>query len=374
MAAETRTTSAERTAERGGRNELLIVGPFREGRVGGIHRYIDEQRRRFDGEFAVAVYNVAGEPVGNGLTWFITGFLRSLVAAMEFPFRSPPDIVHLHTSHGYSFYRTSVYALFAAYVWRRPVVLHVHGSSFDEFVDTKFWPVRRLQSAVFDAVDRVVVLSEYWRDALEDRVDGDKLRVVPNAVVPTEYEPSYDADPPHLVFVSSLIPRKGVYELVTAIECAQDRGIPFRATIAGNGPLVTIVEELAADYENVDYLGRVSEERKRELLNRGSVFVLPTYAEGLPIALLEGMAGGNAVVSTTVGAIPEVVGPENGVLVEPGDERRVAEALGNLLASPDRIKHMARRNRRLVETEYSWSRATERLTRIYNEGLETTQP
>ena len=93
--------------------------------------------------------------------------------------------------------------------------------------------------------------------------------------------------------------------------------------------------------------------------------MLPTYAEGLPIALLEGMAGGNALVSTRVGSIPDVVGEENGELIESGNTGALADALARLIRSPMRIEQMARRNRKLVESTYSWEQASERLTRLY---------
>lgn len=61
-----------------------------------------------------------------------------------------------------------------------------------------------------------------------------------------------------------------------------------------------------------------------ELLRKSSVLVLPSYNEGLPMAILEGMACGKAIISTTVGAIPEVVKKENGILVQPGDVTALA--------------------------------------------------
>ncbi|WP_321169864.1 glycosyltransferase family 4 protein [Salinigranum rubrum] len=169
-----------------------------------------------------------------------------------------------------------------------------------------------------------------------------------------------------MVFVSNLIERKGVRELVTALGSvlADDRG-SLRVDIAGDGPLSDLVESLAEEHQRVTYHGYVSEERKRALLERGSVYVLPSYAEGLPIALLEGMAGGNAAVATTVGSIPEVVDDRSGRLVEPGDDDALAAALESLVASPTTVQEMARRNRSLIETRYSWERVVTQLVEAY---------
>ena len=342
--------------------DILLVGTFGGG---GIHHYVEEQAARLPDDYDVSTYDMATPEHGSGLVWFLLSFLRSAWAVAKFPLRRPPDVVHVHCSHRFSFYRAAPYTLFAALAWRRPVILHIHGSSFDEFAETDSAPVRWLQSIVFGRADRIVVLSAYWRDVLAGRVHPEKIQVLPNAVDPSEYDPDFGAEPPHVVFVSNLVERKGVTELVEAIDTLADRGVEFRASIAGSGPLDAVVAGAAERHEHVEQLGYVSEAEKRDLLDSGAVFTLPTYAEGLPIAMLEGMAGGNAVVSTTVGSIPEVIGEENGILIDPGDPTALADALESLVTDVERTRGMARRNRALVETKYSWDRATDRLERIY---------
>lgn len=343
--------------------DLLIVGP--ESRAtGGVARYVNEQRERLAADVDPRVYNV-GTPKGEGWRWFVTAFLVSLRDALLFPFRSRPDVVHVHSSHGFAFYRASFYVLFSALVWQCPVVLHIHGSSFDEFVANASAPVRLLQSFVFRACERIVVLSEYWREVLGQRASEKKLVTVPNAVDAGEYRPEFGADP-HVAFVSNHVERKGIGELVDAIETLQRDGTSeFRVSIAGDGPLSHRAEELADRYDNVDYLGYVSETEKRRLLDSASIYVLPTYGEGLPIALLEGMAGGNAVVTTGVGSIPEVVDDSNGTLVEPGDSDELAEALREMIEDPDAVTAMGETNRETVRDQYSWPAVIDRLTDTY---------
>jgi glycosyltransferase involved in cell wall biosynthesis len=155
--------------------------------------------------------------------------------------------------------------------------------------------------------------------------------------------------------------------LVEAVDRLQrDDDVPeFRTRIAGDGPESNHARRLADRYDAVEYLGYVSEREKRQVLEEASIYVLPTYAEGLPIALLEGMAGGNAAVSTDVGSIPEVVGDENGRLVTPGDVDSLTIVLRELVSAPDTIESMGRANARLVREEYSWSTAATRLIELY---------
>jgi glycosyltransferase involved in cell wall biosynthesis len=80
------------------------------------------------------------------------------------------------------------------------------------------------------------------------------------------------------------------------------------------------------------------------------------------------MAGGNAVITTTVGSIPEVLGPDNGVLVEPGDVDALTDAIVELVGSPATVEGMGRRNRQLVSESFSWNTVTKRLLELYDEA------
>ncbi|TKX53137.1 glycosyltransferase, partial [Halorubrum sp. SS7] len=126
------------------------------------------------------------------------------------------------------------------------------------------------------------------------------------------------------------------------------------------------------------YVGFVSEERKRDLLGEGSVYVLPTRAEGLPIAVLEAMAGANAIVSTDVGGIPSLVDEANGALVVPGDGRALTDALEEVLADPEATERMGRVSRRRIEESYAWPDVVEELLSLYARALDddaaTTPP
>lgn len=349
---------------------VLVVGPT-GGKSGGIGRYIVEQLRHLDDEVSVDLYNTKTVGSSDGALELLRGVVDGVANWARFPFARRPDVVHVHTSHYFSFYLSSFYVLYAAYVWKRPVILHVHGSSFDEFVRDAPLPRALFQSLVFDATDAVVVLSEYWRTALSTRVEDRKLVVLPNAVVLDQYDPDVSPDAHHLVFVSNHVERKGIVEATEAIARLYDEGFEFQTTIAGTGPLSHHAEALADEYEHVEYVGYITEEEKYALLSRGSVYILPTYAEGLPIAILEAMAGGNAIVTTDVGSIPSVVDDANGVLVSPGNVDELTEAIEPLLSDLDRTRRMCKESRTRVESGYSWEAMTERLVSLYRRVLNT---
>ena len=360
--------------------DLLIVGPASRD-TGGVAQFLTEQQRHLPAAVDVTVHDdgTTDRAFGDRPVRALADGVRAVAGLRDL---APPDVVHIHSSHGLSFYRAAAYVGHAKAVWDARVVLHVHGSSFDEFVTEANAPVERIQSAVFDATDAVIVLSSYWRDVLAERVAAEKLAVVPNGVDPSAYAPretatdraavSRDcgepvpADAPTVAFVSNHVPRKGIGELVTALDRLYERDGPeFEAVIAGDGPLSDRAADLAARREPVTYRGYVSESEKRDLLRDADVYALPSHAEGLPIGLLEGMAADNAVVTTDVGAIPEVVDDAGGRIVDPGDVAELTDTLETLLADPESVREMGTHNRRLVEQRYAWDAVVERLMAIY---------
>jgi glycosyltransferase involved in cell wall biosynthesis len=202
-------------------------------------------------------------------------------------------------------------------------------------------------------------------------VSPDKIETIPNAIDPSDYNPEWNCSIAHIVFISNLIGRKGVRELIEAIHRVdQSSSREYRVTIAGKGPLSSNVEELAVETDCVDYRGFVSEREKRSIIESGSIYVLPSYAEGLPIAILEGMAGGNAIVSTTVGSIPEVVSKDNGITVEPRDVDGLESAIRELIDNPERTEKMGRRSRKLADEQYSWEYVAGRLKKVYRDCVD----
>lgn len=334
---------------------------------GGIHHYVEHLDGQLGDQYETTIHDMYSDPSGSGLIWAIKSTLLSILAVFKFTLRRRPDIVHVHASQSFSFFRASPYILLAAYVWRRPVLLHVHGSSFDEFLEPDSGITHWFTSRVINATDGVIVLSAYWRDVLEPIVDGVPIHIVPNAVDPSGYDPQYHHNTPMVTFVSSLIERKGVPEFLEAVSTLSDTLTPtFDVAIAGDGHLAPMVEQTASEHDQVTYHGYLSESEKRDLLSQSSIFVLPSHAEGLPIALLEGMSGGNAVVSTTVGAIPEVVSEEGGMLIEPADTSALQQAIREMIVSPSKVAKMGQYNRRQIAEDYTWQVVTDRLTAIYD--------
>ncbi len=255
--------------------------------------------------------------------------VRRLIVSLA---RDRNAIVHIHGASRASFWRKSVFMAIALAA-RCPVIFHLHGGGFARFYDEECGPVRkRIVRFLLERAARIIVLSNQWRAWVSSAMHNPNVVCIANPM-PMHPEPAVARRRNVLLFLGRLERAKGVFDLVDAL-------VELRAT----HPDVRLV--LAGD--DVDGLGRYAEERgvadavhlagwvgpeqKRALLDSAAVFVLPSYAEGSPISLLEAMAAGLPSVATAVGGIPDVVADGvNGMLVEPGDVAMLARVLRKLL-------------------------------------------
>lgn len=154
--------------------------------------------------------------------------------------------------------------------------------------------------------------------------------------------------PPRLLYVGRLDYKKGVAVLLQALAKLRDQGLRAQLDIAGSGPDREEFERLARELDlsrEVSFLGfiKMGPELWR-IYGEHDILVLPSFTEGIPKAIIEAFANGLAVVATRVGGIPDLVGPENGLLVPPHDVESLAQALGELLRDADRCSRLARNN------------------------------
>jgi glycosyltransferase involved in cell wall biosynthesis len=142
----------------------------------------------------------------------------------------------------------------------------------------------------------------------------------------------------------------------------------LRIECAGDGDLGK-VERYAAAMNmaaRVKMRGWLDQEASEQLLSRAAAFVLPSYAEGLPMSLLEAMAAGCPVVATRVGGIPDLITDGvDGLLVAPGDPHALAAALQRILRDPAFARQLGNAARRTIANRYTAERSLERLEQIY---------
>jgi glycosyltransferase involved in cell wall biosynthesis len=175
--------------------------------------------------------------------------------------------------------------------------------------------------------------------------------------------------------VASLTAKKGHEVLLRAVARLRDSGVVCSLVVAGEGPDRQRLEQLSEQLgvsTHVFFLGHVA--NPPDVLGAIDVFVLPSLIEGLPLALLEAMYAGRACVATAVGGVPEVISSgDNGLLVPPGDEVALAEAISTL-GSVDLRRRLGAAARRSIENGFTEATYLESLEALYLELAEPHVP
>lgn len=239
------------------------------------------------------------------------------------------DVVHIHGSMKTSFFRKSPYLLISK-LFGKKVIYHMHAAMVSEYFENVSSFKLRFIRKIFSLYDLRVCLGVPWVKVLED-VTGSRWEVLHNPMSPAKpcSLRSVDAEC-QFVFLGELSARKGVEDLLHAFSLGRRAGLKACLKVAGNGDierLSQLCKELDIT-QSVEFLGWICAEEKHELLCQSDVVVLPSYAEGLPMSVLEGMSYGRLVIATPVGATEDAIhNGVNGILVNPGDVNALSHTL-----------------------------------------------
>jgi len=283
------------------------------------------------------------------------------------------NILHIHSASWWSFRRKMV-LIFLAKVFRRKVIVHIHGGKFDFYYHHAFLIEKKLIRYALSIVDRVVVLSQEWQQKIETFCDQDKIVVIPNCVHRVELTAEIYAEkvrsPKNIIFLGDIISRKGVYDLVEAIRILNYAACDVQVFLYGSGELEEVrsrVDSLGLA-EIIKIPGWINPEQKEEVLRKAYLFVLPSYFEGLPVSILEALAHAVPVISTPIGGIPNaVIDGFNGYLVATNSPKKLAERIEYLLENEPVWKKFSTNAYNIAKSRFSMEFLEEQLCRMYAE-------
>lgn len=284
------------------------------------------------------------------------------------------DLVHLHMA-AYGSILRKVLLLMVARAFSVPVLIHLHGADFVEFMDRlpvfmRDFLINRLKSATY-----LVAIGDYWCYYVTQSlgIPTDRVVVIHNGVPDPLREAGIAertasrADH-RLLSLGELGPRKGTPEVLAALATPEVRELAWSAVLAGNGPVEAYRDEtrrlnLA---ERVELPGWIESARAWRLLAESGIFLLPSRMEGLPVAILEAMAIGATVITTPVGAITDAIEEGvTGLLVPAGDAPALAQAIARLLRDPALRARLAEAARRRFEERFTIERTAEKIAALY---------
>jgi glycosyltransferase involved in cell wall biosynthesis len=273
-----------------------------------------------------------------------------------------------HLSHVHMHF-TSTVGLLARRLAPMRTSATIHGP--DEFKDPSDFHLREK----IEAFDLICTISEYGRSQLmssSDKSQWNKLRVARLGVDPTLYTPRPPRENPSLfeiLFVGRLAPVKGPHVLVAALDRLLREGRPVRLRFVGDGPDRPGLERNVAERginQHVIFEGWRNADRVRALYQQADIFALPSFAEGIPVVLMEAMAMEIACVTTRITGIPELIRHEvDGLLVTPSSEHELAAAIARLCDDPQLRVNLGKSARQRILEDYDLRRNTEQLAAIF---------
>ncbi len=303
-------------------------------------------------------------PGVKALMWQLFYFVEAGVLAEHL--RSG-GVRHLHNHFGNS---SCSVAMLASGLAGIPFSFTEHGPAI--FFEVDRWALgEKIARARF-----VVAISHFCRSQLmlfSDPVHWGKIAIVHCGVDPAVYgrEPR-GVFGKRVVFVGRLDPVKGAPLLIEAIARVLPTHPEARLTLVGDGPARAMAETKAAELgiaAAVTFAGFQSQGRVAALLEEADMLVLPSFAEGVPVVLMEAMASRIPVIASRVAGVQELV--EDGVAgftVPPGDVDTLAERMARLMADPVMAAQMGRAGRAMVEREFDIAREGEWLAKIFRAG------
>ncbi len=376
---------------------------------GGVERRIIETTKRLISQAEITVYS--GTKAGfkkptviNGVSFVPCQSTDKLFPVDDWVFNRSvskkaseinADVYEAHLSSGYGLLKA-----LKKQGSSKPFIHTVHGVLADEYQQAKqngyqafrgrianqfMRRLAKLEGETAKNATLIVTISKYSLENMRKYYDVDKskVRIVPNGVDAEKFKPTEDQqaakrqfgldDQPVVLFVGSLIPRKGLHFLVEAAKKVVKQQADAKFVIVGDGPLKN---QLLSDLGNANvsgnfvFLSGLSEDALAAVYSCADLFVLPSVQEGQGIVLLEAQASAKPVVAFNVGGVNEaVLRGETGLLVNRGNSDELADALLKLLSDRSLREKMGVRGRRFVVDNFTWDICAEKMLAVYREAV-----
>lgn len=281
-------------------------------------------------------------------------------------------IVHIQGAANASFARKAIFIRLSA-LFKKKIIYHMHACDFIPYYDAS--NKKKWIRSIINTSDCFFVLSNSWKEYFTSiGIDPKKIIVMNNIIEPpVKVHTKKENGIINFLFLGEIGQRKGVYDLLQTIVDNQNLFRNKMKLRIGGNLEEEIIKAFIQDNQISDiasFEGWIAGEKKVECLNWADIYILPSYNEGLPIAILEAMSYSHPIISTPVGGIPEVVKDhQNGILVEPGNLEQIKAALLFFIKHPDTIETYGKKAFDIVQP-YFPENVFSQLKDIYNDLLE----
>ncbi|MEP0263375.1 glycosyltransferase family 4 protein [Dokdonia sp.] len=352
---------------------ILIIGPLPEPTTGVslankvVYDIIKEQS-----EYTIDVINTSYSRFDEAIGKFS---FHKLFFNLSFYPKAYKILFHkiIYITPGQTFFGVIKYTAFIllSTVLRREVIVHVHGNH----LGNEYKILKGIKKKVFrfllSKTTKGIVLSESLKQNMTPFISEDKIKVLPNFaedyLTSTTTEKSFEKL--QIIYLSNLMEEKGIFDLLDAFVLLEENNIPYEAKIAGaiDYNQREEIEKRFSKLDHTTYVGIVKGDAKRDLLNWGTIFVLPTYykMEGQPISILEAMATGNVILTTKHAGIPDIIThKKHGLFFEKKNPQDLYESLSYYTQNKDEVSQISQSNKTYFKENFTRLQFKERLLEI----------
>lgn len=347
---------------------VLMLGPSKES-MGGIATVIKNFHRYFKCDDIDIIYLETWKE-GN-LIQRLKVTLVSLLKFIKYMLVVNIDIIHIHMAQDGSFYRKSLIILIGK-LFRKNILLHMHASQFDKFYFNSTNIAKSYIRFILKLPNKIVVLSEKWKEFYE-KITDNEIIIVNNAVLIDKY--NYNNNGNIISFMGRLCERKGIYDVLKIADKILENHKDIKLYLCGDGDIEKIksiiLEKGMSD--KIIVTGWINDKDKEKILKNSIINILPSYNEGMPMAILETMAQGIPNISTDIGGIPNVIeNYENGILIHPGDVDELLNSINYLLSNKEIRMDMSRKAYETIKYKFSIETYNNKFIGLYK-SLDNTE-
>lgn len=342
---------------------ILMIGSSLTGKTGGIVSVI---KLLLNSKLAEE-YNLI-HLASNKKNNFFTKLLYLVYSFAVFPFYlafGKIDLIHIHSSSGSSFFRKSYFVL-TAKLFRKKVLFQIHSSGFKEFFEKSSSLVKNYIKFVLQSAEKLVVVSKKLAEDVRQANYELYPIVVYNPVIIREQITRPVREKATISFLGKLDKAKGVYEIIDAAEIIKN--LDFIINLFGEGDVEEfqrLINQKGLE-DKIIIKGWVDDSAKQKAYVDSDIIILPSYNEGLPLSVIEGMSYQLPLIATNVGGVPELLADNiNGFLIPPGDSEALAEKLSILINDPGLRTSMGQAGYRIAKEKVDISIIVQDLKELY---------
>lgn len=289
-----------------------------------------------------------------------------------------PDLVHIHSSFGGSFYRKLPFVYMAS-TFKIPIINHIHGSEISNLYVNSRKVKKKIVEDCFNKCTYLIILSQEWEEKIKVVKTFTPRMVIENySIIHKECLEKKRMfrkkknDVKKILFLGFITELKGCFDIPDIAEKIISKYKNIKFILAGSGEIEKLRDKLKN--KNIEkyflFTGWVKSKEKEKLLESSDIFFLPSYTEAMPMSILEAMGYGLPIIASDTGGIPQLVKEGiNGFMAKPGDIDIFSKKILFLLENEKLCNQMGKESIKIADNNYSLERHIEKICFLYRKVL-----